>query len=83
MIVERTSTFKKDYKALNAASKMRVEVALGRLLDGHKELKVLTVDFLEGVEAVVIDDFLCITFERTVDGVRLLNVRSTDVTGGL
>ena len=76
MIVERTATFKKDYKALNAASKMRVQVALGRLIESHPDLLIVTVDFLQGVEAAVVDDFLCITIERTPEGARLLNVRS-------
>ena len=82
MTIERTATFKKDYKALNAASKMRVDVALGRLLTHHPEQKTVTVDFVEGIEAVRVDDFLCITFERIPDGVRLLNVRSVEIARG-
>lgn len=82
MTVERTATFKRDYRALNAASKMRVDVALGRLVEGHSEIEVLTVDYFEGTEAAVVDDFLCVTFERIPAGVRLLNVRSIEIAGG-
>lgn len=81
MTVERTASFKKDYKALNAASKMRVDIALGRLLKGHPDVEVLTVDYFDGIEAAVVDDFLCVTFERISDGVRLLNVRSIETAG--
>ena len=82
MNIERTATFKKDYKALNAASKMRVDIALGRLGSNHPELDIRTVDFMEAIEAAIIDDFLCMTFERISDGVRLLNVRLIDIAGG-
>lgn len=82
MTVERTTTFKKDYRTLNAASKMRVDIVLGRLLVGHPGVELLTVDHFDRIEAAVVDDFLCVTFERIPDGVRLLNVRSIEIGKG-
>lgn len=81
MNIERTATFKRDYLGLNAAAKMRTDVALGRLVSHHSDLQVRTVDFEQGTEAAIVDDFLCITFERIQDGIRLLNVRSIEIAG--
>lgn len=83
MRVLATETWRRDYLALNAASKMRVRVALGKFEAEDPSARVHPVDPLQAVSAIMIDDFLCVTFRPAdaPDTVYLLNVRSIDAAG--
>lgn len=84
MRVLTTETWLEDYRALNAAGKMRARIALGKFEADDPSVRIEEVDPIQGVSAILIDDFLCVTFRPadTADAVYLLNVRSIDIAGG-